>query len=165
MSFKRITEEELLKGLDAHTAHADELANPLANEMTPPEHLEIQLTNQHGVVALRWIIENQQQFGLSIQDVQKLTGAKSVQNIHAWLSEIELVPEGSIRRLGLLLGIYRGLVEATPSGQEKLAFDWFQRKSHLFAEFPGQSIRDYVLDNPTEKVLKTVCSRIRSLSR
>lgn len=35
MSTKRMTEKELLEGLDAHTAHADGLAEPLPQELTP----------------------------------------------------------------------------------------------------------------------------------
>lgn len=35
MSTKRFAEQELLKGLNAHTAHADELAEPLPQELTP----------------------------------------------------------------------------------------------------------------------------------
>jgi antitoxin VapB len=36
---KRVTESELLKGLNAHTAHADELTQPLEQELTPLEKL------------------------------------------------------------------------------------------------------------------------------
>lgn len=36
---KRIREADLLKALDEHTAHADELANPLPGELTPLEKL------------------------------------------------------------------------------------------------------------------------------
>lgn len=32
-------EEDLLKGFDAYTAHADEAAEPLPNELTPAERL------------------------------------------------------------------------------------------------------------------------------
>ncbi|MBC7193725.1 MULTISPECIES: hypothetical protein [unclassified Marinobacter] len=40
MTTKCPTEKELLDGLDAHTAHADELAQPLAQELTPLERLK-----------------------------------------------------------------------------------------------------------------------------
>ena len=40
MSTKRMTEKELLECLDAHTAHADELAEPLPKELTPLERLK-----------------------------------------------------------------------------------------------------------------------------
>lgn len=40
MSTKRMMEKELLKGLDAHTAHADELAEPLSQELTPLDRLK-----------------------------------------------------------------------------------------------------------------------------
>jgi antitoxin VapB len=40
MSIKRITEKELLDGLDARGAHADELAEPLLHELTPLERLK-----------------------------------------------------------------------------------------------------------------------------
>lgn len=77
MTLKRFTEKEMLDGLDTHTAHADMLANPLANEISTSEPLQVQLTNQHGVAALRWILEHQQQFGLSKQDITALAGAKT----------------------------------------------------------------------------------------
>ena len=40
MKKKTFTEQELLEGLDAHTAHADELAEPLPQELTPLERLK-----------------------------------------------------------------------------------------------------------------------------
>jgi len=40
MNTKRPTEQELLDGLDAYTAHADELAAPLPQELTPLERLK-----------------------------------------------------------------------------------------------------------------------------
>lgn len=36
---RRLTAGELLKGLNAHTAHADELTQPLEQELTPLEKL------------------------------------------------------------------------------------------------------------------------------
>lgn len=39
MAKKTLTEQQLLQGLDTHTAHADELAEPLSHEMTPLERL------------------------------------------------------------------------------------------------------------------------------
>lgn len=40
MALKRPTEKDLLEGLDAHMAHADELAQPLPQELTPQERLK-----------------------------------------------------------------------------------------------------------------------------
>jgi antitoxin VapB len=40
MAKKPMTEHELLQDLDAHTAHADELAQPLSQELTPLERLK-----------------------------------------------------------------------------------------------------------------------------
>ena len=40
MTTKRPTEKKLLEGLDAYTAHADELAEPLPQELTPLERLK-----------------------------------------------------------------------------------------------------------------------------
>ena len=40
MSLKRIQEKDLLKNLTAHTAHAEELATPMANEVDPLERLK-----------------------------------------------------------------------------------------------------------------------------
>lgn len=39
MNGKRLTEQELLKDLNVITAHADELAQPLAQELDPLERL------------------------------------------------------------------------------------------------------------------------------
>ena len=40
MFFKRMTEQELLEGLNAKGAHADELAELLPQELTPLERLK-----------------------------------------------------------------------------------------------------------------------------
>lgn len=40
MPIKRMTEQELLDGLDAKGAHADEVAAPLPQELTPLERLK-----------------------------------------------------------------------------------------------------------------------------
>lgn len=40
MTIKRPTENELLEGLNPHTAHADELAEPLPQELAPLERLK-----------------------------------------------------------------------------------------------------------------------------
>jgi len=44
MSIKRITEQELLDGLDAKGAHAEELAEPLPQELEPLERLRGSVT-------------------------------------------------------------------------------------------------------------------------
>ena len=40
MPKKTFTEQELLEGLDAHSAHSDELARPLPEELTPLDRLK-----------------------------------------------------------------------------------------------------------------------------
>ncbi len=40
MTIKRMTEQELFHDLDPHTAHADELAKSLPEELTPLERLK-----------------------------------------------------------------------------------------------------------------------------
>ncbi len=40
MTYRRFTEKELLRGLDATTAHADELVEPLSQELTPLEQFK-----------------------------------------------------------------------------------------------------------------------------
>lgn len=40
MPIKRMTEQELLDGLDAKGVHADEVADPLPQELTPLERLK-----------------------------------------------------------------------------------------------------------------------------
>jgi antitoxin VapB len=40
MARKQLTEQDLLKGLDAHTAHADELSDTLHHDLTPFDRLK-----------------------------------------------------------------------------------------------------------------------------
>lgn len=40
MTINRPTEKELLEGLETHASHADELAEPLPQELTPLERQE-----------------------------------------------------------------------------------------------------------------------------
>lgn len=44
MKDRRYTEQELLEGLDAKTAHADELVQPLPQELDPSERLQGSVT-------------------------------------------------------------------------------------------------------------------------
>lgn len=54
MSPKRILEDKLLKDLDAHTAHADELAEPLAQELDPLERLKGSVLKYERPLASVW---------------------------------------------------------------------------------------------------------------
>jgi len=45
MGIKRFTEKDLLKGLNETTAHADELAQPLSQEIEPLEKLRGSVTH------------------------------------------------------------------------------------------------------------------------
>ncbi len=51
---KRITEKDLLKGLDAHGAHVDEAAEPTANELTPLERLHGSVQKYEDPLADTW---------------------------------------------------------------------------------------------------------------
>jgi antitoxin VapB len=51
---KRFTEKDLLKGLDAHGAHADEAAEPTANELTPLERLRGSVLKYENPLADTW---------------------------------------------------------------------------------------------------------------
>ena len=44
MGIKRMTEKDVLKGLDAYKAHGDELAEPFAQELDPLERLRGSVT-------------------------------------------------------------------------------------------------------------------------
>lgn len=123
------------------------------------------VTNEHGIVALRWLLGHRQDFGLSEQDLARLAGGASEPAVDAWLTEKEPVPTRVTQRLGLLLGVYRGLVEITPDGNKQMAFEWFQRSTNLFPEFPGLSIRDYLLQNPSEEALEVVSRGAKVLCR
>lgn len=123
-----------------------------------------ELTNEHGVAALRWLLDHRHDLGLNEQDLARLAAADSEPVIHAWLTGKESVPTSVIQRLGLLLAIYRGLVEITPSGNKQMAFEWFQRPTNLFPEFPGVSIRDYLLQNPSEATLEVANRSIKGLA-
>ena len=124
-----------------------------------------ELTNEHGVAAIRWFMAHQQDFGLSERDLARLVGVESESALDAWLAEKDSVPASAIQRLGLLLGIYRGLVDVTPVGNKQLAFEWFQRSTNLFPEFSQLSIRDYLLQNPSEDVLESVNRSVKGLTR
>jgi|GEM_PF-462018 len=193
MSIKRMTETELLTGLDADKAHGDELAEPLPHELDPLERLRgsvkrydrpmdpaweesvdpieqratvlTELTHEHGIAALRWFLDHGQDFGLSEQDLAHLVGAESESTFDAWLTGKEPVPASVTHRLGLLLGIYKGLVEITPEGNKQMAFEWFQRSTNFFPEFPQRSIRDYLLQNLSEEALKAVNRSVKGLAR
>ncbi|MFP3978961.1 hypothetical protein [Marinobacter sp. KMM 10035] len=124
-----------------------------------------ELTNEHGVAALRWFLEHRQDFGVNERELARLSGAESEFALDAWLTGKEPVPTRVAQRLGLLLGVYRGLVEITPDGNKQMAFEWFQRSTNLFPEFPHLSIRDYLLQNPSEAVLEAVNRSIKGLVR
>ncbi|MGO1501450.1 MAG: hypothetical protein ACTHWH_09240 [Marinobacter sp.] len=124
-----------------------------------------ELTNEHGVAAVRWFLDHRQDFGLSEKELARLAGAESESALDAWLTDKELVPTRVTQRLGLLLGVYRGLVEITPEGNKQMAFEWFQRSTNLFPEFPQLSIRDYLLQNPSEEVLEAVNRSVKGLAR
>lgn len=51
---KRFTEKDLLKGLDAHGAHADEAAEPTASELTPLERLRGSVLKYENPLADTW---------------------------------------------------------------------------------------------------------------
>lgn len=121
----------------------------------------IELSNEHGVAALRWLLDHRHDFGLREQDLARLAGADSELIVDAWLTEKESVPESAIQRFGLLLAIYRGLVAITPTGNKQMAFEWFQRPSDLFPEFSPLSIRDYLLQDPSEEALEVAVRSIK----
>ncbi|MGO1502904.1 MAG: hypothetical protein ACTHWH_16655 [Marinobacter sp.] len=123
-----------------------------------------ELTNEHGVAALRWLLDHRQDFGLSEQDLARLAAADSKPVIDAWLTGKESVPTSVIQRLGLLLAIYRGLVAITPAGNKQMAFEWFQRSTNMFPAFPELSIRDYLLQDPSEESLEVVIRSIKGLA-
>src|SRR5690554_1463875 len=161
MTIKRFTEKMLLDGLDAYAAHADELAVPRDEEFSLPKTIG----NSHGVAALRWMLEHQGELGLTPLDVAVLAGAKDEQESRAWLSEERELPEAAVKKLGLFLGIYKGLVEITPAQNKQMAFEWFQRATDVFTEFRPLSIRDYLLQNPSEEALEAVNRSVKGLAR
>lgn len=124
----------------------------------------MRLTNEHGIAALNWIVDHQFKFGLSKKDVSCLVGATSEDDIDQWFSGNQAVPENVMERLGLLIGIHRGLEAITPVGHENMAFEWFQRTTTIFPCFSGLSIRDYLLENPTDETLDTAYRSVRSLA-
>jgi len=75
------------------------------------------------------------------------------------------MPEAAVKKLGLFLGIYKGLVEITPAQSKQMAFEWFQRATDLFTEFRPLSIRDYLLQNPSEEALEAVNRSVKGLAR
>lgn len=47
MGIKRMTEKDLLEGLDAYKAHGDELAEPLRQDLDPLERLRGSVTHYY----------------------------------------------------------------------------------------------------------------------
>jgi antitoxin VapB len=54
MGTKRIHEQQLLEGLNAHTAHADALAEPLPRELDPLERLKGSVTKSESPMDGCW---------------------------------------------------------------------------------------------------------------
>ena len=62
MVVRRYTEQELLEGLNKYTAHADELAKPIAGEIPPcgSLHGPIDVKQLRGVISTRRIVSTEE---------------------------------------------------------------------------------------------------------
>lgn len=76
-------------------------------------------------------------------------------------NELVRLPPDIEERIGLLLGLHKGLVNLTPSGHESMAVEWFQKPVDLWG-LNGESIRSYLLKDPRTSVLIQMLQRIRS---
>ena len=123
------------------------------------------LTDQHGDAGLRWLLDRREQWGLTDSELACLLGVPTIRLL-SWKDQVasaELVPLPSevLERIGLLLGLHKGLVSLTPSGHESIAMEWFQKPLDLW-NLNGESIRSYLLRNPGASVLVDMVQRVRS---
>lgn len=125
------------------------------------------LTDQHGDAGFRWLLDRREQWGLTNSQLACLLGV-STETLLSWESQAavgELVRASSdvVERIGLLLGLHKGLVILTPSGHDSLAAEWFQKPVDLW-DLNGGSIRSHLLDDPRTEALSELVRRVRSSS-
>ncbi len=123
------------------------------------------LTDQHGDAGLRWLLDRSERWGLTDSELACLLGVPTTRLL-SWKDQVasaELVPLPSevLERIGLLLGLHKGLVNLTPTGQESVAVEWFQKPVDLWG-LDGESIRSFLLKDPRTSVLIQMVQRIKS---
>lgn len=124
-------------------------------------------TDQHGDAGLRWLLERRERWGLTHSELASLLGV-STDRLLGWKVEVESgelvrLPSDVVERIGLLLGIHKGLVDLTPTGHQSMAYDWLQKPIFLWG-LNGESVRSYLLKDPRISVLAQMAQRIRSAS-
>lgn len=122
-------------------------------------------TDQHGDAGLRWLLDRRAQWGLTDSELARLLDVSS-ERLLGWKKQVvsgELVtlPPYVVERIGLLLGLHKGLVILTPSGHESMAAEWFQKRVDLWG-LNGESIRSFLLKDPRLTALIQIVQRIRS---
>ncbi|SES64796.1 hypothetical protein SAMN04487962_1016 [Marinobacter segnicrescens] len=125
------------------------------------------LTDQHGDAGLRWLLERREGWGLTHSELASLLGV-SIERLLGWKeqvasSELLRLPPDVLERVGLLLGLHRGLFYLTPSGHESLAAEWFKKPIAMWG-LKNSSIRAHLLDDPSIEALSDMVRKIRSAS-
>ena len=153
MSTKRMTEKELLEGLDAYTAHADELADPLSQELTPHGTSSFDDEKAKGHVALKGFFGICREWDCTQKEMMQLLGgvsrdtpAKYETLPHATL------PQDTLERISYILGIYKSLRVLYPTTERA------NRRVRLETNEPpflGSSALDFMTRGSLEHLMET----------
>lgn len=127
------------------------------------------ISNRHGITGLRWLSEHAKSWDLSDAELAGLLGVTPA-TLHNWWRDIRHsgsqdpeLPAKVVEQVGLLLGLHKALVLLTPSGHEEMAAEWFTKPVSLWG-LNGNSIREYLLNNPGNETLVALVGQIRSAS-
>lgn len=125
------------------------------------------LTDRHGDAGFRWLLDHRGAWCLSDSQLACLLGVRT-ERLLGWMEQVETgemvrPPPDVVERIGLLLGLHKGLVNLTPSGHESMAVDWFQKPVDLLG-LTGESIRSHLLHDPRTEVLIKLVRRVRASS-
>jgi hypothetical protein len=118
-------------------------------DKVPPTHSGPTLTATHSTAGLRWLFERRERWGLTMDDLGTLLGGVRRRTLTDWQKRVNSseqvdVSRDTMERISLLLGIHKALTLITPSGHERMAYEWFRQPIDLMG-LRGESIRDYLL--------------------
>lgn len=122
------------------------------------------ITARHTAAGLRWLAKQRShdRWRLDNDEIAILLGSISVVALQAWTDsavahdKVELPPSVA-ERIGLLLSIDSALRDIAPQGRPEAAIEGFSKPLSV-KPFSGQSIRQYLLANPTNDAFLVVLS-------
>jgi hypothetical protein len=158
MARKQLTEQDLLKGLDTHTAHADELAEPLPQELTPLERLRGSVKRYDRPTDPVWdeflgssegvsddlIEDSDQVLGKALCNAAEALGlsktkiAGIIGREHTGIVRDGIYPNSKTGELAMMfIRVYRGLYAAVVGDQENMRH-WMDTENQDFGQPPRQ---------------------------